>query len=375
MAPYQSFVPFRRTNSYIRLVRITVYVLKYVAKLRRLVRTRHRADDSDEHPLFGTIDTSPIVTPGDFSAAELIVIREHYREVPQQLHGFHLKKLRTRQEGDGTIRVDLRMANAETSGTAKSPILILSGHPLCAMLIAHYHQKLFHAGTSHLIAALRERFYIPRLKRMKTVRRETFDLWLFETLILEIEAVLNTRPLFPANSANSNTDLVIRPIDLINPQFRLGRLTYSMPQKIETSSRDNYESLKTQYRLLQTDLDYFWDIWHKEYLAALAEQQATRTQKGCGTKRSPRVGDVVLIKEQDLSRSRWPLGLILQLHTSPDGNVRSARIKIGKRKIVDRALNHLLPLEISAADTEDLQTNAQERRATRIQSSRTVKAK
>ncbi|CAJ0591480.1 unnamed protein product [Cylicocyclus nassatus] len=410
MTPYQSFVPFRRTNSYIRLVRITAYVLKYVAKLRRLVRTRHSADDSDEHPLFGTIDASPTVTPGDFSASELIVIREHYREVPQQLHGFHLKKLRTRQEGDGTIRVDLRMANAETSGTAKSPILILSGHPLCAMLIAHYHQKLFHAGTSHLIAALRERFYIPRLKRMvksaiakgapdivisdnapmfklgreiitnslkevaedslvdgfvesqninwtfitpyspwkggfyerlvgsvksclkKTVRREILDLWLFETLILEIEAVLNTRPLFPANSANSNTDLVIRPIDLINPQFRLGRLTYSMPQKIETSSRDHYESLKTQYRLLQTDLDYFWDIWHKEYLAALAERQATRTQKSSGTKRSPRVGDVVLIKEQDLSKSRWPLGLILQLHTSPDGNVRSARIKIGKRK-------------------------------------------
>ncbi|CAJ0597163.1 unnamed protein product [Cylicocyclus nassatus] len=166
MAPYQSFVPFRRTNSYIRLVRITAYVLKYVAKLRRLVRTRHSADDSDEHPLFGTIDASPIVTPGDFSAAELIVIREHYREVPQQLHGSQLKKLRTRQEGDGTVRVDLRMANAETSGTAKSPILVLSGHPLCAMLIAHYHQKLFHAGTSHLIVALRERFYIPRLKRM-----------------------------------------------------------------------------------------------------------------------------------------------------------------------------------------------------------------
>ncbi|CAJ0588381.1 unnamed protein product [Cylicocyclus nassatus] len=369
MASYQSFVPFRRTNSYIRLVHITAYVLKYVAKLRRLVRTRHSADDSDEHPLFGTIDASPTVTPGDFSAAELIVIREHYREVPQQLHGFHLKKLRTRQEGDGTIHVDLRMANAETSGTAKSPILILSGHPLCAMLIAYYHQKLFHAGTSHLIAALRERFYIPRLKRMvkSTIARCT--------LILEIEAVLNTRPLFPANSVNSNTDLVIRPIDLINPQFRLGRLTYSMPQKIETSSRDNYESLKTQYRLLQTDLDYFWDLWHKEYLTALAERQATRTQKSSGTKRSPRVGDVVLIKEQDLSRSRWPLGLILQLHTSPDGNVRSARIKIGKRKIVDRALNHLLPLEISAADTEDPQANAQERRATRIQPSRTVKAK
>ncbi|CAJ0597713.1 unnamed protein product [Cylicocyclus nassatus] len=314
MAPYQSFVPFRRTNSYIRLVRITAYVLKYVAKLRRLVRTRHSADDSDEHPLFGTIDASPTVTPGDFSAAELIVIREHYREVPQQLHGFHLKKLRTRQEGDGTIRVDLRMANAETSGTAKSPILILSGHSLCAMLIAHYHQKLFHAGTSHLIVALRERFYIPRLKRMvksaiaKCVTCKRYQGHLFA---------------YP------------RSPDL--PPER-------MPQKIETSSRDNYESLKTQYRLLQTDLDYFWDIWHKEYLAALAERQAMRIQKGSGTKRSP------VAK-------------------------RSAKIKIGKRKIVDRALNHLLPLEISAADTEDPQANAQERRATRIQPSRTVKAK
>ncbi|CAJ0593445.1 unnamed protein product [Cylicocyclus nassatus] len=130
MAPYQSFVPFRRTNSYIRLVRITAYVLKYVAKRRRLVRTRHSADDSDEHPLFGTIDASPTVTPGDFSAAELIVIHEHYREVPQQLHGSQLKKLRTRQEGDGTVRVDLRMANAETSGSEEPDPRTLRSSPL-----------------------------------------------------------------------------------------------------------------------------------------------------------------------------------------------------------------------------------------------------
>ncbi|CAJ0591334.1 unnamed protein product [Cylicocyclus nassatus] len=174
-----------------------------------------------------SLDISPIVTPGDFSAAELIVIREHYREVPQQLHGSQLKKLRTRQEGDGTEVAE----DSLVDGFVESQNINWSFITPYSPWKGGFYERLVGSVKSCL---------------KKTVRRETLDLWLFETLILEIEAVLNTRPLFPANSADLNTDLVIRPIDLINPQFRLGRLTYSMPQKIETSSRDHYESLQTQ---------------------------------------------------------------------------------------------------------------------------------
>ncbi|CAJ0609138.1 unnamed protein product [Cylicocyclus nassatus] len=237
-----------------------------------------------------TIDTTPIITSDDFTAAELILIREHYRESQRQMDGSYVKKLHTKYDTDGTIRVDLRMTNAQMSD-------------------------------------------------------------------IKIEAILNTRPLFPVNSVNPSANAAIRPIDSISPQFRMARLTHSLPQKVKNSSSDNYQALNTRYRTLQTDLDRFWDVWQKEYLSVLAEREAIRAKTRSSTK-LPRVGEVVLIKE-DAPRSSWPLGLILELHTSKDGNIRSARIRTGKRRVVDRAVNHLLPLEVVAESEEPFQSDCQ----------------
>ncbi|KIH52206.1 hypothetical protein ANCDUO_17694 [Ancylostoma duodenale] len=49
------------------------------------------------------------------------------------------------------------MAQAEMEQTSKNPILLVPGHPLTNMIIMYYHVKLFHAGQSHLVSALRER--------------------------------------------------------------------------------------------------------------------------------------------------------------------------------------------------------------------------
>ncbi|CAJ0601072.1 unnamed protein product [Cylicocyclus nassatus] len=247
-------------------------------------------EDQDECSLFSTIDTIPSITSDDFTAAELVLIREHYRESQRQMDGSYVKKLHTKYDTDGTIRVDLRMTNAQMSD-------------------------------------------------------------------IKIEAILNTRPLFPVNSVNPSANAAIRPIDLISPQFRIARLTHSLPQKVKNSSSDNYQALNTRYRTLQTDLDRFWDVWQKEYLSVLAEREAVRAKTRSSMK-LPRVGEVVLVKE-DAPRSSWPLGLILELHTSKDGNVRSARIRTGKRRIVDRAVNHLLPLEVVAESEEPSQSDCQ----------------
>ncbi|CAJ0605947.1 unnamed protein product [Cylicocyclus nassatus] len=248
------------------------------------------SEDQDECSLFSTIDITSTITSDDFTAAELVLIREHYRESQRQMDGSYVKKLHTKYDTDGTIRVDLRMTNAQMSDT-------------------------------------------------------------------KIEAILNTRPLFPVNSVNPSANAAIRPIDLISPQFRIARLTHSLPQKVKNSSSDNYQALNTRYRILQTDLDRSWDVWQKEYLSVLAEREAVRAKTRSSMK-LPRVGEVVLVKE-DAPRSSWPLGLILELHTSNDGNIRSARIRTGKRRVVDRAVNHLLPLEVVAESEEPSQGDCQ----------------
>ncbi|CAJ0602100.1 unnamed protein product [Cylicocyclus nassatus] len=235
---YKSFIRFTRTNSYAKLVRITAYVLKYLAKLRVRAQTHQNIRHRTKSILLGTIDTTPTITADDFTTAELVLIREHYRESELQMRASYVNNLKKIYDTDGIIRVDLRMA----------------------------------------------------------------------------------------------------------------RLTYNMPQKIVDSSSDNYHALQTRYKELQSDLDSFWNIWQQEYLAVLAEREAKRV-KDRPTTSFPKVGDVVLIR-QDAPRSNWPLGLILELYTSSDGNTRSAKIKTGKRRVVDRSISHLLPLEVVAENEE-----------------------
>ena len=52
------------------------------------------------------------------------------------------------------------------------------------------------------------------------------------------------------------------------------------------------------------------------------------------TQRLPGKGDVVIIKDNLRKRPVWRLGLITDLHTSEDGQVRSATVRMGSRTTV-----------------------------------------
>ncbi|VDP59207.1 unnamed protein product [Heligmosomoides polygyrus] len=68
---YKSFVPFERTNSYAKLVRVTAYVLKFVAKLQSLRAKRHEGRPANVNRTISQFSTSPCVTTSDWKAAEL----------------------------------------------------------------------------------------------------------------------------------------------------------------------------------------------------------------------------------------------------------------------------------------------------------------
>ncbi|KAL6726142.1 hypothetical protein Aduo_008144 [Ancylostoma duodenale] len=55
------------------------------------------------------------------------------------------------------------------------------------------------------------------------------------------------------------------------------------------------------------------------------------------------------MKQENTSRSYWPLGLVIGLNKSTDGAYRSVQVRTSKNTILDRSINQLLPLEITAA--------------------------
>ena len=108
------------------------------------------------------------------------------------------------------------------------------------------------------------------------------------------------------------------------------------------SSKDN---LILSWKKGQNILNNFWECWKNEYLQSLRERYQREIKcNGKESKDEPKVNDIVLIKD-NLPRGTWKLAKICELIESFDGNVRSAKVKTSKGKMLRRPLNLLYPIE------------------------------
>ncbi|VDP43371.1 unnamed protein product, partial [Heligmosomoides polygyrus] len=164
-----------------------------------------------------------------------------------------------------------------------------------------------------------------------------------------------------------------------NSTFRRSDRTSSYPTahrfghlgnpKMAVTSRDPFtvtesqEFLVCQYSLLKDSLKTFWELWHKEYLQALAQRSQIRSTKQQSAARQPHVGDVVLIQTDNTSRSNWPLGLIVKINSSADGSitlkpffVQQCPHNIVVKPVEDEATMEVASIRnpLHAADEEDV---------------------
>ena len=70
---------------------------------------------------------------------------------------------------EGTIRVGGRIRHASIPFDAVHPMLLPKEHPITTSIVRHYHQTLGHAGREHVLAAIRQKFWILRARSL--VRR------------------------------------------------------------------------------------------------------------------------------------------------------------------------------------------------------------
>ena len=88
-----------------------------------------------------------------------------------------------------------------------------------------------------------------------------------------------------------------------------------------TDSTDTYA--RERWRHVQYLADLFWHRWIREYLPLLQEKQKWVTRR-----RELKVGDIVLVLVEQTPRGTWPLGRVLEVIRSKDGQVRQARVKM-----------------------------------------------
>lgn len=131
------------------------------------------------------------------------------------------------------------------------------------------------------------------------------------TLLAQIEAILNSRP------------LCLNPDDDLNPitpsHFLIGQPTTLVP---EPDLAHIQISRMSRWQLLQNLMQGFWKRWHCEYLTS--KQQRVKWRK---EQNDLQPGDVVIIREPNLPPGKWSLGKVEECCTGDDGHVRVVVIR------------------------------------------------
>ncbi|GFS79646.1 uncharacterized protein TNCV_4241171 [Trichonephila clavipes] len=151
------------------------------------------------------------------------------------------------------------------------------------------------------------------------------------TLMAQIEAVLNSRPLSPLSSDPND-------LNPLTPGHFLTNCTISsFPEPYTASDSLSYHS---RWKLIQSLRDKFWNHWSTEYLTHLQTRAKWIEQ-------NPNLmeNQLVLLKDPNTKPLDWPMGRILEVFPGSDGLVRVVNVKTSTG-ILKRAITKVVPLPI-----------------------------
>ncbi|KAJ2948490.1 hypothetical protein O0L34_g7738 [Tuta absoluta] len=164
---------------------------------------------------------------------------------------------------------------------------------------------------------------------MRVMGNYKLDFEQLATLLTQIEACMNSRPLCPLTEDPED-------LNYLTPgHFLTGRPMMSLPQE-NISERDL--DIRNRWKIIELMHQHIWNRWSKEYLHQL--------QVKCKwLKPTPNLkkGDLVLVKEDNVPPGKWAMGRILDLHPGEDGYVRVVTLKT-QTSTFKRPVTKLSPL-------------------------------
>lgn len=165
---------------------------------------------------------------------------------------------------------------------------------------------LVQSGITHRILEA-----IPADLRPKHLTHEVLS-----TLITEVAAIVNTRPLVPVPT-DPDMPEILTPATLLTQKSQTLK---AMPGSF--SCQDLYSK---QCRQVQYLANLFWTRWRREYLPMLQPRRKWQQES-----RNLEEGDLVLLRCKETPRNSWPLARITQVYPSADGKVRKVDLVTAK---------------------------------------------
>ncbi|WKX95313.1 hypothetical protein Q1695_012063 [Nippostrongylus brasiliensis] len=181
-----------------------------------------------------------------------------------------------------------------------------------------------------------------------------------ETLLIEVEGMLNSRPLTYQEERWEEAP-ILRPVDFIQPEititfpFENARVeaedaSYLPPDEtLQLKTRRQVEeALSSAHRFTEK----FWKIWNQQYLTGLRESHKLDITKQRSSNKTPKVGKVVLVMDPVLPRNAWKIAKITKLKPN-SGSIREAELRTPNGRTIRRPINQLIPLEIDDDETNE----------------------
>ncbi|XP_043264039.1 uncharacterized protein LOC122404176 [Colletes gigas] len=147
----------------------------------------------------------------------------------------------------------------------------------------------------------------------RVVGDELFTFEQFNTFAIEVEAILNSRPLTPLSSDPND------PSALTPAHFLIGTSLTSIP---ETDFSNIPSNRLSNWQHIQKVKQDFWTRWHKEYIHQLNVR--TRWIKGS---HEIKEGSLIILKDDHLPPLQWHLGRVEKVHPGADNIIRAVTVR------------------------------------------------
>lgn len=135
----------------------------------------------------------------------------------------------------------------------------------------------------------------------------------FSTVLAQIEAVLNSRPLCPLSDDPDD-------LDALTPgHFLIGGAPTAVPDLDVAEVPTNRLS---RWQLTSQIVQHFWRRWHQEYLSTLQQRYKWATVAD-----NVKVGQLVLVKDELMPPTKWRMARVVQAQPGDDGRVRVVKLK------------------------------------------------
>ena len=159
------------------------------------------------------------------------------------------------------------------------------------------------------------------------------------TVLIEIEALINARPL---TYINSDTD----GISPLAPSIIIGNdssvcLPLVSNYEIKNFKSENEDIIKL-WKKRESVKKKFWNRWKTEYLHQLRSANLSKQGKSNYLKEN----DVVLVQKENQQRLMWQMGIVKKVFPGRDNKIRSCEIKLVTGNVIKRPIQRIYPLEI-----------------------------